>query len=299
MDERPPRRAVALEPDRARRVRPRDEVVEHDVEAQARRGSVDRRVAHEDRREAVACELAHAPPQPRPSTQRTASAVGAAASRRARRLPRTAPYMSTTTQRRTTTPASFAARASATVPSRLISYVQDELRSPSGSFERAARWTTASKPVEIGGRHVADIEGERRLELGARPEVAAAIEERVEADDVVTRVAQHRREHRADVPVMPCDEDLTASQLPHGADVQVGDLGAVRKGQRGERHRHDDRPDPGAPPARRRVPRRHVPLLHRRRGSSRVQAQHADTVDCSTSIRSPSANAFRPAFEDA
>ncbi len=44
------------------------------------------------------------------------------------------------------TPAAFAARARATVPSRLISYVQDEFRSPSGSFERAPRWTIASKP---------------------------------------------------------------------------------------------------------------------------------------------------------
>src|SRR4029450_9426272 len=59
MHERPPGRAVALEPDRTRRVRPGDKIVEDDVEPEARRDTVDGGVPHEDRREAVACELAY------------------------------------------------------------------------------------------------------------------------------------------------------------------------------------------------------------------------------------------------
>ena len=58
-----------------------------------------------------------------------------------------APYIEqeeANTNRRT--PASRAARARAIVPSRFTSYVHSGFRSPSGSFESAARWTTASNP---------------------------------------------------------------------------------------------------------------------------------------------------------
>ena len=49
------------------------------------------------------------------------------------------------------TPASFAASARESVPRRLTSYVHSSFRSPSGSFERAARWTTASNPRKKRG----------------------------------------------------------------------------------------------------------------------------------------------------
>jgi hypothetical protein len=60
------------------------------------------------------------------------------------------------------TPASFAARARLTVPFRLTSYVQRGLRSPRGSFDKAARCTTASKPVNAsaaGSRTSPLVEG--------------------------------------------------------------------------------------------------------------------------------------------
>ena len=53
VDERAPRRAVALEPNRAGRDRPADEVVEHDVEPQPRRDAVGGGEAQQDRREVV------------------------------------------------------------------------------------------------------------------------------------------------------------------------------------------------------------------------------------------------------
>ena len=55
-----------------------------------------------------------------------------------------------------------------------------------------------------GGRH--ERPARVRGELFRLAEVAAAVEERVEPDDVVARILQHRCEDRADIAVVPCDE---------------------------------------------------------------------------------------------
>ena len=57
--------------------------------------------------------------------------------------------------------------------------------------------------LEVGRREVADVEVDRRHEVGCVAEVAAAVEERVEPHDVVARFAQLRREHGADVAAVP------------------------------------------------------------------------------------------------
>ena len=61
---------------------------------------------------------------------------------------------------------------------------------------------------QVAGRHVADVQLERGHGLGAVAEVAAAIVESVEPDDVMARLAQDRAEHGADVAVMAGDEEL-------------------------------------------------------------------------------------------
>ena len=113
VDERTPRRAVALQTDRSGRVRPRDKVVEHDVQTQARRDTVDGRVAHGDGGEPVSGEPAQRLLGRAPSTRRTASSGRSGARSSSSSSTAEAPYIEhddANTNR--PTPASFAARAS-------------------------------------------------------------------------------------------------------------------------------------------------------------------------------------------
>ena len=96
-----------------------------------------------------------------------------------------------------------------------MSYVQLALRSPIGSLESAARWTTASKPTRSATLDVADVPFESRGPLHGRPEVAAAVEVRIEAGDVVAGRSHQGRENRSDVPVMSRHE-APSSQLLTG-----------------------------------------------------------------------------------
>ena len=105
------------------------------------------------------------------------------------------------------TPAAFAAAATVAVARKLISSVSSGLMSPSGSFERAARWTTASNPARCSGPHVPNVEAQCGAS-GARHQVAALVEEHVEARDVVARRQEGRDQDRADIAVVAGDEDF-------------------------------------------------------------------------------------------
>ena len=61
--------------------------------------------------------------------------------------------------------------------------------------------------AQVLGRHVAHVALERR-NLGARREIAAAVEERVEPGDVVSRRGEERCGDGADVAVVAGDQDL-------------------------------------------------------------------------------------------
>jgi hypothetical protein len=65
--------------------------------------------------------------------------------------------------------------------------------------------------ADIGGRGVANVQRTGGLELVTRPEVAAAIEERVEPDDVMSSGVQERWEDGADVAVMARHEHPQAA----------------------------------------------------------------------------------------
>src|SRR5205085_10540377 len=56
--------------------------------------------------------------------------------------------------------------------------------------------------------YVADVPRQLVQAPDLRPEVAATVEERVQADDVVAGLGDERRDHRADVAVVAGDEDL-------------------------------------------------------------------------------------------
>ena len=116
--------SIAEEPDPAGHVAPCREVVEHNVQSEPRRHAVNRRVAHRDGREPVAVELAQ-------SLFGMHLRLRIGSKRAERRIlgedtsGSEAPYMEhddANTKRRT--PALFAARATRSVPSWLISCVQ-------------------------------------------------------------------------------------------------------------------------------------------------------------------------------
>ena len=93
-----------------------------------------------------------------------------------------------------------------------------------GSFESAARWTTASNPLEVRRCDVADVAAHCRDRREVCAEIASLVEARVEAGDVVPRRLELRREDRADVPVASGDED--AHPVGHGAITSFGALKA-------------------------------------------------------------------------
>ena len=78
--------------------------------------------------------------------------------------------------------------------------------------------------VEVRRRDVADVAAHRRDRREVCAEVAALVEARVEADDVVPCRLELRREDRADVPVAAGDED--AHPVGHGAITSFGALKA-------------------------------------------------------------------------
>jgi hypothetical protein len=69
------------------------------------------------------------------------------------------------------------------------------------------------KALKLPRTDVAHVELERRLEVVGLAEVAAAVEEAVEPGDIVPAHPQRRREHRADVAVVPRDEDSHRAAL--------------------------------------------------------------------------------------
>ena len=60
---------------------------------------------------------------------------------------------------------------------------------------------------QVSGADVAQVECKRRFELRVLAEVTAPEVEGIEADDVVTGVAQRRSEHRPDVAVVSGHEN--------------------------------------------------------------------------------------------
>ena len=92
-----------------------------------------------------------------------------------------------------------------------------------GSFERAARWTTASNPSQISARHVAYVASGRPDGGEVVPEVTSLVETGVESDHVVTRLSQLRGEHRADVAVASGYKNAHGtSWVVHGESTTFG-----------------------------------------------------------------------------
>ena len=108
------------------------------------------------------------------------------------------------------TPAARASSARRTEARWLMSSVSRGSSCPSGSFDSAARCTTASTPVEVGGRQVAQVAPQRLHRRRRLQEVAAVEEAGVEADDRVPVLTQQRAEHGADVALMAGDQNLHA-----------------------------------------------------------------------------------------
>ena len=161
--------------DRPGRVGPADEVVEHDVEPEARRRRrrPSRSASRPARSRASASSserLLRAHLRLRVGGQRPERR----APRRAASSRRTAPYIEhddANTNR--PTPASLARRASWTEPSRLMSYVQSRVEVADRVVRERREVDDRVEARELGGRHVADVAVERRGPVDGRPEVAA------------------------------------------------------------------------------------------------------------------------------
>ena len=227
--ERAPRRAVALEHDLAGRVRPADEVVDHDVEAQARRDAVGGRVAQVGRAEGVVGERRDVL-----LGQHLGLAVGASAAR--------SPAVSSS------------ASAPAALPYRLHEEKNTKrddagllgLRGELGRgdlvdvvgglrVEVADRVVADRREVqdgvealEIRDLDVADVLAQR-LDLGRRgAEHARGEQIRVEPDDVVAGSLGERDEDGADVAVVTGDKNAQGTswlQCSYGVDS----LAALRR----------------------------------------------------------------------
>lgn len=90
---------------------------------------------------------------------------------------------------------------------------------------------------EVGGSHVAHVEIQRGPELGGLSEVAAAVAERIEADDVMPGVAQRGSEHGPDVAVVSGDENpdsggsLDIARSTRVTSLSLGDREESRLGE--------------------------------------------------------------------
>ena len=125
------------------------------------------------------------------------------------------------------TPASRAARARSTVARKLISNVSSGSRSPSGSLESAARWTTASNPRRSSAVTSRTSSSSARQRVLDGAEIAAAVVERVEPGHVVPGRDESRPGHRAEVAVVAGDEDFQrkhVSSVPHPRGTWTSDL---------------------------------------------------------------------------
>ena len=229
VDERPPRRAVALQPDRAGRVRPADEVVEDDVEPQTRRDAVDGGVPHRHRRRS-----------PSSASSRSASSARTFDSAYARQRPQrrvlvergrrrpTAPYMEHDDAKTNRPHARFLRRAGERggSPSRLMSYVHSALRSPMRVVRECREMDDRVEPAEVRRCDVADVAAQRRDRARrSAPKSHPSVEERVEAGDVVPRRlrAPARGLSRC---TRGCPVTRTRIAVGHGAITSFGALKA-------------------------------------------------------------------------
>ena len=77
---------------------------------------------------------------------------------------------------------------------------------PSGSLDNAARWMTASKPVNCSRRHVPQVHPHTRRVRGCGAEHAVGEEAGVQTGYVVSGGLQDRHHDRAQIALMPGDE---------------------------------------------------------------------------------------------
>ena len=179
----------------AGRVRPAGEVVEDDVEAEPRRDAVDRRVAHRDDREPVASER-------REALLRAHLGLGVGGQRLERRplveqVVRSRRAVHRAGRREDEPPdagglglsCDAQRRVEVDVVGPLLVEVADRIVGERRQVDDRV------EPLEVRGRHVANVamHGHDRPEVA--PEVAPAVEARVEPDDVVARAGDDRREH--------------------------------------------------------------------------------------------------------
>src|SRR5919198_1648276 len=208
VDDRPPRAPVGEEPDPAGRERPADEVVQDDVEAKAWRDTVRGRVAERDGGEAGVRELDEAllgadlrlrvgreRLERGVLVERVVAARGAVhAARRGEDEPRDACLPGDPRQVQGALVVHVVGPRGVQVAERVVR----ERREVDDGVE----------PSQIGGAHVAEGPPKLLHPPELRAEIAAAVEERVEADDVVARLGDQRRDDRADVAVVAGDDHL-------------------------------------------------------------------------------------------
>src|SRR5437773_8018300 len=131
--------------------------------------------------------------------------IGASSERSASFQP--SPYMLQEEEKtKRSTPAAFAAWARRTEARWLMSYVQSGLRSPSGSFASAARWTTASKPRRSSAV-TSDIFVDRRCPVVVAAEDTVAEECCIEARHIVALRGEVAGHDRADIALVTGDEN--------------------------------------------------------------------------------------------
>ncbi len=209
VDQRPPRRAVALEPYRARRQRPPDEVVENDVETEAWRDAVGGREPQRHRRELVAregCQRALAAHlrlgigregcKRRGLVDREPGARGAvhAAGRREHE------------PRDSTGPSQLGEPGGRLV---VDGVRQSLVELPDRVVREGREVDNGIEAVNVLFPHVTDVQPNLRR-WRRDSEVAALVQRRVETDHVVAGRLEHGPRDRAHVPAAP------RQQNPHG-----------------------------------------------------------------------------------
>ena len=208
VDERPPRSPVAQDPHLARRVRPADEVVEHEIEPQPRRDAVDGRVPHEHGRERGAGALEQ-------RRLRFDLRLGVRGQRRELRglVERTRPGRGAVHAAGRREDEARDPRGAAGVGERDGRVEVDCARQPGVEVaERVVREAgevhDGVEALDLRRPGVADVEPLGRHGGAGGVEVAALVEEGVEAGDVVARVGEHLGHDRPDVAVVAGDENL-------------------------------------------------------------------------------------------